>query len=537
MDPETPRKTPDPADVPEDQVRERLGDLLTAGGQMFWELDRDFHVVYANDLFRRIFGDPVGRVCHEFMCLGEDVCPGCPVVRVFNGEERAVSERMRIDKEGREIWLRHTACPVKNSAGEVVGAGELTIEITDRKRMEEDLRESERRYRNLVEQVPDIIFSLDRDGRFSFVNLQMESFLGYPVSRILETSLTQYVLPEDKPTVQWILRLKPEEIWDEEVGIVNASGEKKFARIRCKASYGAQGNPVGFEGVIRDRTGRRKLEQDLRKSKEALIEKIRIIDELYEHIVHTGMCKAIEEHTAEVAHELRQPLAIVGGFARRMARQLEMDDGADLAKHKQYAEIIASEVLRLERILDRLIDFTSRDAVHLQTIDPNILIDYILNITEGRRREKNVRLETKYGPEVGEVMVDPGRFQQLVLNLVTNAVEASPVGGSVSLETGASIPSEKALKSGKLESESYFELKIRNIGTVMPADELRQIFSPFGSSTSSHDHLPGLSLSKKIVEDHSGSLSLKSDRDGTVFTVWLPLQHRQSQGGARPGLS
>jgi PAS domain S-box-containing protein len=504
---------------------------------MFWELDREFRVLYANELFRRVFGDPVGRVCHDFMCFGEAVCPGCPVVRVFNGEERAVSERMRIDKDGRKIWLRHTACPVKNAAGEVVGASELTIDITDRKRMEEDLRESEHRYRNLVEQVPDIIFSLDKDGKFSFVNIQMEHFLGYPVNKILETPLTEYVLPEDKPTVQYILQLKPEEIWDEEVGILDASGGKKFARIRCKASYGDHGGPVGFEGVMRDRTTRRKLEQDLRKSKEALTEKIRIIDELYEHIVHTGMCKAIEEHTAEVAHELRQPLAIVGGFARRMAKQLEVEEGVDMAKHKQYAEIIVSEVLRLERILDRLIDFTTRDVVHLQRIDPNMLIDYILSITESRRLEKNVRIEKKYGPEVGEVMVDPGRFQQLVLNLLTNAVEASPQGGAVEVETGASIPSEKALKSGRLESESYFELKIRNVGAVLPPDELRQVFSPFRSALPNQDHLPGLTLSKKIVEDHQGSLSLKSDGRGTVFTVWLPLQRREDAACVLQGLS
>ena len=67
------------------------------------------------------------------------------------------------------------------------------------------------------------------------------------------------------------------------------------------------GAPLGFEGVMRDRTTRRKLEEELRASKEAVLEKIRIIDELYEHIVQSGKCKAIEEHTAEVAHELRQP--------------------------------------------------------------------------------------------------------------------------------------------------------------------------------------------------------------------------------------
>ena len=128
---------------------------------------------------------------------------------------------------------------------------------------------------------------------------------------------------------------------------------------------------------MRDRTVRRKLEEELKASKEALVEKIRIIDELYEHIVQSGKCKAIEEHTAEVAHELRQPLAIVGGFARRMARQFDSTEPPDAERQKQYTRIIVHEIQRLEKILDRLIDFTKREDVWLQRVNPNDLIEYI----------------------------------------------------------------------------------------------------------------------------------------------------------------
>jgi PAS domain S-box-containing protein len=370
--------------------------------------------------------------------------------------------------------------------------------------------------------VPDIIFSLDRKGRFSFVNARMEPFLGYPVSRILETSLKDYVLSEHVPQVEGILRLGPEEIWDEEIGMLDAKGGQKFARIRCKASYDRDGRLAGFEGVMRDRSSRRKLEEELRGSREALVQKIKIIDELYEHILHTGKCKAIAEHTAEVAHELRQPLAIVGGFARRLAKQLTSLGKIDPETQLQYAEIIVTEVERLERILEGLIDFTRRGAVHLQTIDPNLLIEYVLGITEGQRKQKNIRLETQLGAEIGEVLLDPGRFQQLVLNLVSYAVEASPVGAMIELETGASIPSDRAMKSGELQSESYFEVKIRIRNATIPAEELQQIFSPFSQSRGRLGG-PGLAIARKIADDHSGSISVKSNGEGTVFTVWLPL--------------
>ncbi|MBI5250465.1 MAG: PAS domain S-box protein [Desulfomonile tiedjei] len=506
----------------DESLRERFGKLLDTAGQMFWELDRNFTVVYANDYLISIFGDPVGKTCHQFMAGTDEICQDCPVRKIFEGEERSVSERMRYDRNGNPIWLQHTATPIKNGAGEVIGASELTVDTTHNKNTEAWLRDSERLYRNLVEQVPDVIFSLDRNGMFSFVNTQVERFLGYPVQQILETPLRDYISPQDRTLVDTILQLQPEAIWDEEVAIVDARGNRKFARIRCKASFDQLGAPVGYEGVMRDRTVRRKLEEELKASKAALVEKIKIIDELYEHIVQSGKCKAIEEHTAEVAHELRQPLAIVGGFARRMDRQFDSGEHIDIDRQKQYAGIIVMEIQRLEKILDRLIDFTKRDRLKLQRINPNELIEYILGIIESRMKDKQLRLDVQLGPEIADIPLDPGRFQQLVMNLISNAIEASPIGGVIELHTGVSIPSDKALKAGSLESAEFFEIKIRNNGPVIPTEALQKIFNPF-YTTKQHGTGLGLTVTKKIVEDHIGSISVKSDASGTVFTIWLPL--------------
>jgi PAS domain S-box-containing protein len=389
------------------------------------------------------------------------------------------------------------------------------------------LEESERRYRRLVEQVPDIIFSLDTAGRFTFVNAQIEKFLGYPVAQMLNTSLWDYAVTECRSLAETVLKLDREAVWDEEFGVLDSQGAGKWVRVRCQASSDENGRTVGYEGVMVDRTIRKALEEELRVSREALVAKMKIIDDLYAHLIQSGKSKAIAEHTAEVAHELRQPLAIIGGFARRMAKQLEESASMDPMRQQECFRIIVTEVQRLEKILGALIDFTRRDIIQLETIDPNHLIQEILTIHQERFREKDICIETHFADQLGKVSVDPNRFQHVLRNLLSNAIEGSPEGGIIRIDTGIFVPSDKAFQTGELTAKQYFELKIRNGGRVIPRDEIEKFFDPF-YTTKEYGIGIGLTLCKKIVEEHNGSISAKSDPDGTVFTVWLPLKPHEA---------
>lgn len=270
-----------------------------------------------------------------------------------------------------------------------------------------------------------------------------------------------------------------------------------------------------FWAMKQDITERKRVEQEL-------VEKIRTIDELYEHIIQSGKAKAIAEHTATVAHELRQPLAIIGGFARRMAAAGASEDASSRGAPGEQVQIIVKEVQRLEKILDGLIDFTRHDTLALQTVNPNDLIEYVVQINEAGLNKKELILQKELGQEVGDIPLDPDRFQQVVRNLLANAIEASDPGGIVRIETGVSIPSEMAHRTGNLTDEGYFEIKVLNHGKRIAKEHLEKIFSPF-FTTKGYSTGLGLTLAKKIVEDHNGSISVQSDQDGTLLTVWLPL--------------
>jgi PAS domain S-box-containing protein len=272
---------------------------------------------------------------------------------------------------------------------------------------------------------------------------------------------------------------------------------------------------VQFWVMKQDITQRKKIHQEL-------LQKITTIDELYEHIVESGKAKAIGEHTATVAHELRQPLAIIGGFARRMSKECSGCPGNVDGARDQTLSLIVKEVQRLEKILGGLIDFSRREDVALKRVNPNDLIEYVLRINKQRMEEKNLLLQLNTGCEIGDIRVDPDRFSQVIRNLVANAIEASPPDETIVVDTGVAMPSDKAQQTGELASATYFEMKIQNRGKPISHEHLEKIFNPFFTTKDFGTGL-GLTLSKKIVEDHGGSISVKSDEKCTILTVWLPM--------------
>lgn len=484
-------------------------------------------IVWVNDAMTKIFGysskELIGKSTKVLYASDEEYqAVGSMLYEGYKSGTESESYAKLIRKDG-STFDGHVRISAPDPSDLKKGTIAAFSDISRIREAERALEESERRCRRLVEQVPDIIFSLDASGRFTFVSSQVEKFLGYPVSRMLGTCLQDYAVPENKSLAESLLQVRSDGIWEQEFGILDSEGVKRWVRIRCQASSGEPGHPVRYDGVMMDRTAGKILEEELKASREALVQKIKIIDDLYAHILQSAKAKAIAEHTAEVAHELRQPLAIIGGFARRMAKQLQHGARIDARRQKECFRIMIAEVQRLEKILGGLIDFTRREAVQLETIDPNRLIREILRAHQGRFDEKKLQVEAHLSDRITKVSVDPNRFQHLLRNLLSNAIEASPEGGIITINTGIFTPSDKTQQTGELSSQEYFELKIGNGGRIISPEELQNFFDPF-YTTKEYGVGIGLTLCKKIVEEHNGSISAKSDEEGTVFTVWLPLR-------------
>ncbi len=209
---------------------------------------------------------------------------------------------------------------------------------------------------------------------------------------------------------------------------------------------------------------------------------------------------------AHVAHEIRNPLVSIGGFARRLA-----DRPGDPDYVRSRSGIILKEVHRLETILKNVADFTTPGAPKLAPVALNQVVKDVVSLQQPVFEETRTQVEYELAPELPVVLADSDQIKQVALNLVRNAVQAMGTGGHLMLTTALAADGEGV------------EARVIDQGPGIAADRLEEIFNPFFTNKADGTGL-GLAVSRKIVSDHGGTLTVESvEGQGATFTITLPL--------------
>jgi PAS domain S-box-containing protein len=329
-------------------------------------------------------------------------------------------------------------------------------------------------FERLVRLAPDAVL-ITRAGRIALANERAEGMFGYRQDELLDRELTILLREQGDPAS----------------AAENMSDQSLSARRKDGSTLPVEAarRTIEMEGqrfdvlVVRDITQRREHER---------------------HLLRAEQMMAIGQVAAGVAHELRNPLTSIKGLVQvnlREARAHGLPDD-DLA-------VIEHEIRRMERTLQTFLDFARPPKPERRRLDPSTIVQRVFALVAGRAKKQQVALRLMQPDTPVWLEADQDQFQQLLLNLVLNALDAMPHGGSVEVELGR-------------PRGGWVELQVRDSGPGIAAHILPKVFETFVSSKETGVGL-GLPLSKRIVEEHGGSLSASNlPAGGACFVLRLP---------------
>lgn len=379
-----------------------------------------------------------------------------------------------LQKAHAELELR-----VQERTAELLKTNEqLKREIEDRKRMEAELRESETRYRLLINNIPSIVYRGYKDWSVDFMDEKIRLLTGYRMEEFnsRERKWSEVVVGRDIETAKqaFILALKTNKSYVREYRIKTRAGEILWIQDRGYIVCNEDGEIEYVSGVFFDVTERKGLEKA---------------------IVQREKLNTLGTIAAEVAHEIRNPLVSLGGFARRLQQRLP-----DLPE----CDIILQESQRLEKILSRIRNYLKPVAVHSKQCSVNTIITDCVDLLSPETEIRKVTCELDLHPAVSVVYTDPDILTQIFVNLILNAAEAMENGGKLTIKTFESGP------------YLYIEFENQTSGSEVRHPEL--LFMPFAEGGESI----GLPLCYRLLKNMGGLLSFTQDQDHMVFTVSLP---------------
>ncbi len=389
--------------------------------------------------------------------------------------------------------------------------------LQERQRAEEALQKSEQEYRSLfefnkemLENAPIGIMRLDAQMRIQYENPALERIIGLPPGEERSRSIGMDI--RELPGIQ-------------EAGIAAAFGdlvrgktvmvETPFTSIYGKKSFlRAIGSPIREEGefvgsvlFVEDIAERKRAEEALKRYSERLEEMVeertRELREAQEQLIRREKLAVLGQLAGGVGHELRNPLGVISNAVYFL--QMTLSDADETTR--EYLGILSSEVRNAEKIVSDLLDFSRIRAAEKEEI---AVSDLVARTLEKRPPPENVAVTTAIDADVPPVFVDPQQMVQVLMNLVTNAYQAMPEGGSLTI--GAQARGDRVA------------LAVTDTGCGIPLENMGRLFEPLFTTRARGIGL-GLVTSKNLVEANGGSIEVQSEvGEGSTFTIVLPIR-------------
>jgi two-component system, cell cycle sensor histidine kinase and response regulator CckA len=491
-------------------------EIIASAGEGIIVYGPDLRYRLWNAFMEEVTGLPVADVLGR---KPEEIFPDCSTNGVLDSLQRALAGEnvsthdlsLFVASTGRSARVSSTYTPHRNADGNVVGVIEILENVTEQKRAEETLRESQA--------------SLER--------AQEVGRIGSWVSGVEEDSLTwsketcrifgvepakfdgrlatffERVHPADREAVQTAVReaLESDRPYRIEHRVVRRDGSELWVYERADVVRDASGKPVRMEGIVQDITERRRLE---------------------EQFLQAQKMEAIGRLAGGVAHDFNNLLTAILGYTDLLLQQV--GPAGAMREDLEQIQIAGDRAAGLTR---QLLAFSRRQMLEPKVIDVNVTVRHLEKMLR-RVLGEDVLLVTSLDDDLDLVRADPGQLEQVIVNLVVNSRDAMPSGGTITIATRSTILDD-ALDLGRyaIEPGAYVVLEVLDTGTGMDAATLARIFEPFFTTKEKGKGTGlGLATAYGIVKQSGGYIACDSEPgQGTRFQIYLPRSFERAEEG------
>ena len=421
------------------------------------------------------------------------------------GEKKLAENIPCLRKDGTKIFVNINST-IMEIDGIECNVG-LFQNISERLKSEEALRQSEERYRRILESIEEGYFEVDLAGNFTFFNSALPKIMGFPPDELMQTDNRDFTSEETAKKILHVFKRIFRTGRSARISnykITSKDGSKKILEISASLMHDTDQNPIGFRGLARDVTEHLIAE----KEKERMAAQIRQAQKM----------EAIGTLAGGIAHDFNNLLMGFQGNLSLMLMEMSPDN-----PYYDYLTNMEDYVKRGSDLTRQILGFARGGKYEVRPTNINDLLEQSSQMF-GRTR-KEISIHKKFQTSPWPVEVDRGQIEQVLLNLFVNAWQAMPTGGDIYLETeNVTLKEEGWDKPYALKQGQYVKIAVGDTGVGMDQDTLERIFEPFYTTKEvSRGTGLGLASAYGIIKNHNGMIEVTSKKgQGSTFTIYLP---------------
>jgi len=400
-------------------------------------------------------------------------------------------------KGGRTLPVLLTGHARYDKSGNVIGYEGLNVDISQRKRMERQLREAYDFINKIIQSSPNAIMATDMTGSILIWNRAAEETLGYKADEVIGKMNIEKIYPEGTARKVMLMMRSPEHGG---VGKLNAypmvyvrqDSTVVEGNLSAAIIYDSNGKEIASVGSFVDLKERLEMERALRRTQEQLLQSEKLA--------------AMGRLTSQIAHELNNPLYGIMNTLELLKTEVSPQN-----KRRKVLEMALSETVRLSELLRKMLSFSRPDQEEKQVVDLNTVLDEILLLHQKQLQENDIKIKTSFAEVLPPIMASKNQLRQVFLNMVANARDAMPDGGTLSVKTDS--------------DKTNVKIEINDTGIGIKDEHLKRVFDSFFTTKDSVKGIGlGLSVCYGFIKDHGGDIQVRSEvGTGTTFTITLPI--------------